>query len=118
MFLGITFVCSFGYMPFSPMFIQKYETLEEDKNGTEAKEEVIEIESGFEFRASLLKNKAYLLFCACRFFAIFAYYVPLFHLVSVLFFYGEVEHASRIYDVIFSQTTAQVWAKKNCKIDL
>ena len=82
MFLAITFVCSFGYMPFSPMFIQKYEKTSNDVT-EEIEEQVIEIESGFEFRASLLKNKAYLLFCTCRFFAIFASYVPLSHLVSV-----------------------------------
>uniref|UniRef100_A0A7M5UUK8 Monocarboxylate transporter n=2 Tax=Clytia hemisphaerica TaxID=252671 RepID=A0A7M5UUK8_9CNID len=75
MFLGITFICSFGYLPFSQKLIKKDVDIE-------SKLEKNKIDCGFKFRKKLLRNNAFWLFCVCRFFAILAYYVPLFHLIK------------------------------------
>ena len=77
-FLVITFVCSFGYLPFSPRFIKKDLII----NLTTSKINERKIDCGFKFRKKLIKNKAFWFYCGCRFFANLAYYVPLFHLVS------------------------------------
>ncbi|XP_066933212.1 monocarboxylate transporter 12-like [Clytia hemisphaerica] len=74
-YLIISFVCSFGYLPFTQRLIRKEN--QESATGTTNK-----VDIGFKFRKKLLKNKAFWLFTVCRFFAIFAFYVPLFHLIK------------------------------------
>jgi Major Facilitator Superfamily. len=84
-FLSVTLTMSLSYIPFS---------LNSVSNSKQAKKEgdncqkVIQTKekSGFSFRWSLLKNRGFVFFLIGRLFAILAYYIPLFHLVSLFLF--------------------------------
>ncbi|XP_066915852.1 monocarboxylate transporter 3-like [Clytia hemisphaerica] len=96
----ITLVCSFGYMPFSPTFIEKRSNIE---NKEEAKgQDSLEIGSGFEFRASLLKNEAYWLYNVSRFFSVLAHYVPMFHLIKYAMTMGISSSTASIMLAVWS----------------
>ena len=84
-FLVITFTMSLSYIPFSLSFLVT-DTQSSDQGKNYKEEATAREKSGFSFRWSLLKNKGFVMFMIGRLFAILAYYIPLFHLVSVSYF--------------------------------